>query len=49
VCTSSSPASAERASSVRTSPIPGSTTVVPNSERKPSAAAPGTGPGGRPG
>ena len=40
VRTSCSPARADRASSVRTSPMPGSTTVVPNSDRKPSAAAP---------
>ena len=40
VRTSSSPARAERASSVRTSPIPGSTTVVPNRDRNPSAAEP---------
>src|ERR1700688_288624 len=40
VRTSSSPASAESASSVRRSPMPGSTTVVPKSDRKPSAAPP---------
>ena len=47
VRTSSSPARDESASRVRTSPIPGSTTVVPNSDRNPSAAdappAPGLG------
>ncbi len=35
--TSWSPVSTESASSVRTSPMPGSTTVVPNSDGKPSA------------